>query len=102
MEVVLRRLKALEEFKVNVVLERALLKSVISIKWITLLSYYIYRWFNTADSMEDNNDMPSASASETQPFGETGEEEEELVKQQQHQQRYQISRKSSETMTATV
>ena len=26
--------------------------------------------------MEGNNDMPSASASETQPLGETGEEEE--------------------------
>ena len=34
----LRRLKAIEEFKVNVLLlERALLESVISIKWITLL-----------------------------------------------------------------
>ena len=102
MEVVLRRLNAIEEFKVNVVLERALLESAISIKWITLLlarglvlkNYerkviLLYRCFNTTDSVEDNNDMSSASASEAQPIG--GE-----VK------RYQISQQSSETMTATI
>ena len=33
----LRRLKAIKEFEVNVLLERALLESVISITWITLL-----------------------------------------------------------------
>ena len=39
----------------------------------------LYSWFNTADSMEDNNDMPSASTSKTQPIGETGEEISELT-----------------------
>ena len=35
---------------------------------------HIYHWFNTVDNMEDNNDVPSASALDTQPIGETGGE----------------------------
>ena len=63
-----------------VLLERALLESTISIRWITLLLAGVLVLKNygrkvillyisyTADSMECNNDMPSASASEAQPL----------------------------------
>ena len=39
-----------------------------------VILFYISRWFNTADSMENNSDMSRASALEIQPIGETGGE----------------------------